>query len=468
MKTKLLFIACLLFFSFSQVHSQNVHVSVGFQTFYDELEPYGTWVNYPQHGYVWRYRASGEFRPYSTNGRWVYTDDGWTWVSDYNWGWAPFHYGRWLYDDELGWLWVPGNEWAPAWVTWGSYNDNFAWAPIAPGISISIGSSYRPPSNYWVVCPGNYFGRPDWQSHAIRNNDRVTIINKVTIINNYNRPQAGRNTGYYRGPDTKQVERYTKAPVQRVKIAEASRPGSNSVQNNSVAFYRPNVRDDRKNTAKPPAPRKPADAVQLKRENPQNGRPANQRPNVPNEKMNAIPVQPQQHQRNPGDLKQPLEPGKMSMKPDPKPVVRPVEKKPEPVKNIPQQPPRQRPTVPPGNPVEPRKETPQQPRPTRPVTQRPPTEQRPVDRPQQQPKPVPVVPPNNRPVERTQQPRQERPVQPPQNRPVQPRQERPVQPPQNRPVVTPRPQQNQPVSPKQQPQPQPQNPVKHPPHGDHP
>ncbi len=113
MKTKLLFIACLVFFSFTQVHSQNVRVSVGFQTFYDELEPYGTWVNYPRYGYVWRYRlATTDFRPYSTNGRWVYTDDGWTWVSDYDWGWAPFHYGRWLYDDELGWLWVPGNEWA--------------------------------------------------------------------------------------------------------------------------------------------------------------------------------------------------------------------------------------------------------------------------------------------------------------------------------------------------------------------
>jgi len=28
-------------------------------------------------------------------------------ASDYNWGWAPFHYGRWAYDPFYGWMWVP-------------------------------------------------------------------------------------------------------------------------------------------------------------------------------------------------------------------------------------------------------------------------------------------------------------------------------------------------------------------------
>ena len=84
------------------------------QVFYDELSPYGTWVNYPDYGYVWVPDAGSDFRPYATNGYWTYTDYGWTWVSNYIWGWAPFHYGRWFYDDYYGWAWVPGNEWAPA------------------------------------------------------------------------------------------------------------------------------------------------------------------------------------------------------------------------------------------------------------------------------------------------------------------------------------------------------------------
>jgi len=37
-------------------------------------------------------------------------------LSDYKWGWAAFHYGRWFRDDRRGWLWKPGNEWGAAWL----------------------------------------------------------------------------------------------------------------------------------------------------------------------------------------------------------------------------------------------------------------------------------------------------------------------------------------------------------------
>ena len=50
-----------------------------------------------------------------------------------------FHYGRWFYDPYYGWLWVPGYDWSPAWVTWRGGGDYYGWAPIRPGISISIG-----------------------------------------------------------------------------------------------------------------------------------------------------------------------------------------------------------------------------------------------------------------------------------------------------------------------------------------
>ena len=92
--------------------------SVTYQTFYDDLSPYGDWIDYPEYGYVWHPRVA-DFRPYSTAGHWVWTDEyQWMWVSDYNWGWATFHYGRWLYDDFYGWVWMPGYEWSPAWVEW--------------------------------------------------------------------------------------------------------------------------------------------------------------------------------------------------------------------------------------------------------------------------------------------------------------------------------------------------------------
>lgn len=42
-------------------------VSVSFQVFYDQLSPYGSWINYPDYGYVWiPTQVPQGFRPYAT------------------------------------------------------------------------------------------------------------------------------------------------------------------------------------------------------------------------------------------------------------------------------------------------------------------------------------------------------------------------------------------------------------------
>ena len=74
---------------------------VNFQLFYDELSPYGSWIDYPSYGYVWIPLVDPGFVPYKTMGHWINTDAGWTWISDYNWGWAAFHYGRWGFDQLI-------------------------------------------------------------------------------------------------------------------------------------------------------------------------------------------------------------------------------------------------------------------------------------------------------------------------------------------------------------------------------
>src|SRR5690349_14344661 len=106
-----------------------------YQSFYDDLSPYGQWIDDPRYGYVWLPNAGPDFKPYATNGHWVYTDEGWTWASNYSWGWAPFHYGRWFFQDGYGWMWIPGNEYAPAWVTWRNSDDYYGWAPMGPGVN---------------------------------------------------------------------------------------------------------------------------------------------------------------------------------------------------------------------------------------------------------------------------------------------------------------------------------------------
>src|ERR1700689_5327455 len=67
-----------------------------FQTFYDQLGDQGTWVQTDDYGYVFQPNVSDpNWAPY-TDGHWAYTDVGWMWVSDEPWGWATYHYGRWV------------------------------------------------------------------------------------------------------------------------------------------------------------------------------------------------------------------------------------------------------------------------------------------------------------------------------------------------------------------------------------
>jgi hypothetical protein len=109
--------------------------SVTFDTFQQGLSPYGQWLNVGAYGPVWRPNVAAGWRPYYY-GHWVWTHEGWLWVSDEPWGWGPYHYGRWFFDASYGWLWVPGYQWAPAWVSWRYSADVVGWAPLAPGLSI--------------------------------------------------------------------------------------------------------------------------------------------------------------------------------------------------------------------------------------------------------------------------------------------------------------------------------------------
>lgn len=113
--------------------SPSVGVSVG--TFDPYLDPYGSWVTLPGYGRTWQPSPAyvgADFYPYGTGGQWLYTDAGWVFESDYPFGWAVFHYGRWLNDPSYGWLWLPGTEWAPSWVSWRVGGPYVGWAPLGP------------------------------------------------------------------------------------------------------------------------------------------------------------------------------------------------------------------------------------------------------------------------------------------------------------------------------------------------
>ena len=74
-----------------------------------DLGAYGTYSDQPGYGEVWQPNDVGpDWDPYD-NGAWSYYPDwGWTFVSAYPWGWAPFYYGNWCYIGGRGWWWHPG------------------------------------------------------------------------------------------------------------------------------------------------------------------------------------------------------------------------------------------------------------------------------------------------------------------------------------------------------------------------
>ena len=123
------------------------HVSPA-MTGYQDLDAYGDWQSQPDYGAVWYPRAvADDWAPYRF-GRWVWLAPwGWTWVDSAPWGFAPFHYGRWV-QVRGRWGWAPGSYvarpvYAPALVAWignPGWNVSFGfgsalavgWFPLAP------------------------------------------------------------------------------------------------------------------------------------------------------------------------------------------------------------------------------------------------------------------------------------------------------------------------------------------------
>jgi len=215
---------------------------VTYQNFYDDLSPYGQWIDDPNYGYVWLPDVGPDFKPYATNGHWVYTDEGWAWDSGYPWGWAAFHYGRWFFQDGYGWMWMPGNEWAPAWVTWRNSDEYYGWAPMGPNVSYgaAYGGGYAPPPHYWCFVPHRYIASPQVNNYYVRETNNVTIINRTTIINNTTIVNNTRNVRYAAGPDAGEVGRYSGASIRPMSIRNGRNPGDRS-NNGNFTVYRPVV-----------------------------------------------------------------------------------------------------------------------------------------------------------------------------------------------------------------------------------
>lgn len=159
-----------------------------------ELANYGRWVWDPQYGYVWvPGNVPPDWAPYR-DGRWEDVDYyGWSWVGYEPWGWAPYHYGNW-YRASFGWAWYPGaigprHYWRPALVGFFGFGE--------PGFGVSLGFGYG--NVGWVPLAPFERYRP-WYGRGYSGGRNLTIVNNTNITNIYRNARfSGAVTGLRAG-----------------------------------------------------------------------------------------------------------------------------------------------------------------------------------------------------------------------------------------------------------------------------
>jgi uncharacterized protein DUF6600 len=130
-------------------------VQSDYSLFYERLAPFGRWLDVNGYGYCWRPAITvASWRPY-VDGCWVWSSLGWAWQSNESFGWATYHYGRWVNLASYGWVWVPGSDWAPAWVAWRQSRDCVGWAPLPPEPGVCTGV-YRDCDACYGLGPTSY------------------------------------------------------------------------------------------------------------------------------------------------------------------------------------------------------------------------------------------------------------------------------------------------------------------------
>jgi len=205
--------------------------------FYDTLSPYGSWVDVEGYGRCWRPTvvvADAGWQPYCDRGHWVWTDDGWYWISDYSWGWAPFHYGRWFHHARFGWCWYPDTVWGPSWVTWRYADDYCGWAPLPPrceyregvgffynGAAVSIGFDFGLSVGAFTFVHTRDFCDPHPWRHRVESREVTQVFNRTTVINNFDVDRDHR-TFINHGIDPQRITEVTHAPIRPVAIHETT------------------------------------------------------------------------------------------------------------------------------------------------------------------------------------------------------------------------------------------------------
>jgi hypothetical protein len=227
--------------------------------FYEALYPYGNWLEIDG-TWCWQPNAaivSIDWAPYCRHGHWVYSDCGWFWNSDYSWGWAPFHYGRWFRHAVHGWCWVPDNEWAPAWVAWRWGEGYCGWAPLPPRTRFDrhggfyfgdnpVGADFEfnlGMNDYFFVSAGHFCDPHPWVN-MVPSVRLEEVYRKTAVIKGSYGVENNHLVNH--GPSVAEISRAVNKQIKAVSVvSNAIKPGQpiprNGLRENQLMVYRPTL-----------------------------------------------------------------------------------------------------------------------------------------------------------------------------------------------------------------------------------
>ena len=179
------------------------------------------------------------------------------WQSDYSWGWAPFHYGRWTRHALYGWIWLPDTVWGPAWVSWRHSAAAIGWAPLPPasrfevgvgfsfhGIKVGADFEFGLQSQQFTFVPVAHFDERELVRSRLSRTEAIHAYNTTTVIPNNYSYRANRIIN--RGPSVTPLEAVLHRAIKPVRIVDQNilpgrpiRPGR--ISGESIAVYRPHV-----------------------------------------------------------------------------------------------------------------------------------------------------------------------------------------------------------------------------------
>ena len=182
-----------------------------------ELSAHGRWSTSTHYGRVWQPTVSTTgWNPYH-DGHWVTTDLGLTWVSHYTWGAIAYHYGTWAMEPGRGWVWIPGDVWAPSWVVFRTGGGYIGWAPVAPDFVIGGAvDGWADADAVFVFVPGGQFFAPRIRTCALPASRTASLVTRTKLVEKSLRLEN--RVVVNRGPSLEELKRATGRPVSVVRL----------------------------------------------------------------------------------------------------------------------------------------------------------------------------------------------------------------------------------------------------------